>query len=258
MSAPVFQRDARQRSDGLWVFSREEFASKRFDYKDGDHVVFGGPTTAGKTTLAFYLLDYVATPTCPAFVAVSKPKDPTTEREGKRLGFRRVDDWPPLKKLSEFRDGPPRGYLVWPKYGDMDTDVDRSYKVTRTLLRERYAAGARDQHGILVMDDTVVKSKILGLDKEMTTILAMASAMGLGQWTFVQKPTDSGRTALWSYGASEHVFLSYDGDRKNQARYDEIGGVDPRMVSGAISTLEPYQFVYIRRTGHHVCIVDSK
>lgn len=258
MTAPVFARDARQRQDGLWVFSRDEFASTRFDYKDGDHVVFGGPTTGGKTTLAFTLLDYVATPTCPAFVAVSKPIDPTTSREGARLGFRRVEDWPPTKKLSEYWDGKPRGYLVWPRFGSMDDDMSKSARVTRALLVDRYGAGARNQHGILVMDDTVVKSKLLGLDREMTTILAMSAAMGLGQWTFVQKPTDSGRTALWAYGASEHVFLTYDGDRKNQARYDEIGGVDPKLISGAVSSLEPYQFVYIRRTGHHVCIVDSK
>lgn len=258
MSSPTFTSDPAQRADGLWVFSREEFASTRFDYKDGDHVVFGGPTTGGKTTLAFVLLDYVATPTCPAYVAVSKPKDPTTAREGARLGFRRVEEWPTTKKLNEFWDGPPRGYLVWPKFGDLDKDADASYKVTRALLVDRYGAGARNKHGILVMDDTVVKSKILGLDREMTTILAMSSAMGLGQWTFVQKPTDSGRTALWSYGASEHVFLTYDGDRKNQQRYDEIGGVDPRVVSSAIQSLKPYQFLYIKRTGRFMCVVDSK
>jgi len=252
--------DAYQRDDGLWVIPREEFARDRFDYEPGEHVVFGGPTQRGKTTLAFALLEYVATPELPAYVAVSKPNDPTTEREGKRLNYRRVDEWPPTKEFREMTGDKRSGYLVWPKFGDMDKDVVRSASVTRNLLQERYTAGARgkkNSQGILVMDDTMVKAKILGLDREMTTILAMAGAMGIGQWTFVQKPTDSGRTALWSYGAAEHVFIVKDPDRRSRMRYDEIGGFDPKKVSYATESLRPFQFLYLKRTEAYMCVVDK-
>lgn len=104
----------------------------------------------------------------------------------------------------------------------------------------------------------MVKSKILGLDREMTTILAMSGAMGLGMWTFVQKPTDSGQAAIWAYGASEHVFLTKDPDRRNQARYNEIGGIDGNYVTQVTKSLKPYQFLYIKRTGSFVCIVDGE
>lgn len=246
-----------QTDDGLWVFSRADFAATRFDYKPGEHVVFGGPTQRGKTTLAFQLLEYCATPECPAYVAVSKPSDPTTEREGKRLGYRRVSEWPAPVKVSQLWDGKPPGYLVWPKFGDINADTVRAARVTSALIADRYAAGVKNKHGILVMDDTMVKSKILGLDREMTTILAMSGAMGIGQWTFVQKPTDSGRTAIWSYGAAEHLFLTRDNDRRNQARYDEIGGVDPHFVSAQTRKLKPYQFLYLKRTGEFACVVDA-
>lgn len=247
-----------QRPDGLWVFGRREFASERFDYKPGNHVVFGGPTQHGKTTLAFDLLEFCATPECPAYVAVSKPRDPTTEQAGKRLGFRRVDNWPPTRKVQEMLNGYPPGYLVWPRFGDLDTDADRAADITARLIADRYAAGVRRKRGILVMDDTMVKSRILGLDREMTTILAMSGAMGLGQWVFVQKPTDSGRTSVWSYGNAEHLFITFDPDRKNQQRYDEIGGVDPQLVAKATRTLKPYQFLYIKRTGGFMCVVGEK
>ena len=255
----VMRSDAYVREDGLTVFSRQEFASERFDYKAGEHVVFGGPTQRGKTTLAFQLLRYVATPELPAYVAVCKPNDPTTAREGARLHFRRVSDWPAPKKIGEVFGGEkPSGYLVWPKFGDIDNDIQRCAEVTRRLLADRYTQGVRNKRGILVMDDTMVKSKILGLDREMTTILAMSGAMGIGQWTFVQKPTDSGRAAIWSYGASEHLFLTHDPDRNSQRRYDEIGGVDPKFVTQATADLKPYQFLYIKRTGKYACIVDSQ
>lgn len=248
---------AYQRADGLYVIPRQEFAAERFEYKPGEHVVFGGPTQRGKTTLAFHLLEYCANPDLPAYVAVSKPFDPTTASEGKRLGYRRVKDWPPAVQVSQMWNGKPPGFLVWPQFGDMDNDVRRCAEITARLIQDRYTAGMRKKRGILVMDDTMVKSKIMGLDREMTTILAMSGAMGLGQWTFVQKPTDSGRTSVWSYGASEHVFLTADPDRRNRARYDEIGGVDPQFVARATMKLKPYQFLYLKRTESYVCIVDS-
>lgn len=257
----VAERAPYRGENGLWVIPREDFARGRFDYKPGEHVTFGGPTQRGKTTLAFALLEYTATPDFPAYVAVSKPNDPTTEREGKRLGYRRVSEWPPTPTVREaiLRERP-AGYLVWPKFGDMDKDVAECAKVTRALLTERYTAGAKGKaksRGILVMDDTMIKAKILGLDREMTTILAMAGAMGIGQWSFVQKPTDSGRTPLWAYGASEHVFLVNDPDQRSRKRYAEIGGVDGNQVATATQSLKPYQFLYIERTHGYMCVVDS-
>lgn len=257
--APVFDSDPRQRDDGLWVFERREFAAQRFDYKAGEHVVFGGPTQRGKTTLAFVLLEYTATPELPAYVAVSKPNDPTTAREGARLGFRRVSEWPPTPTLKEaiLREKPP-GYLVWPRFGNMDTDVQNCARVTANLLGKTYTEGARNKKAILVMDDTMTKSKLMGLDRQMVTHLAMSGAMGVGMWVFVQKPTDSGRAAIWSYGASEHLFLTYDQDKMNQRRYSEIGGVDPKFIAEATRQLKAYQFLYIKRTEQFMCVVDAK
>lgn len=248
-----------EREDGTWVIPRIEFAANRFDYKPGQHVVFGGPTQRGKSTLAFTLLDYVATPELPAYVAVSKPHDPVTDTETKRMGFRRVEDWPPTKKLGEVFGEKPRGYVIWPKFGDIKLDVARGTDVTSRLISDRYAAGARRKGaGILFMDDTYVKSKVYKLDGDMTTILAMAGAMDLGMWIFVQKPTGSGDTAIWGYGASEHLFLAKDSDGRSRERYDEIGGVDPKEVSRINKSLGRFQFLYINRTHGYMCIVDDK
>ena len=82
------ESQAYQREDGMLVIPRTEFCRDYFDYKAGEHVTFGGPTQRGKTTLAFNLLEYTATPELPVYVAVSKPFDPTTANEGERLGFR--------------------------------------------------------------------------------------------------------------------------------------------------------------------------
>jgi hypothetical protein len=243
----------------LVTVPREEFASSRFHYKAGQHVVFAGPTQrAGKTTLAFKLLEYVATPSLPAYVAVCKPKDKVSSSEGERLGFRRVEEWPVSPRVRELWDGKPSGYLVWPKFGDMDTDVERCSVVTAKLLGNIYTNGVKNKHAILMLDDTVVKSKVLGLDREMVTIITMSGAMGIGGWFFVQKPTDAGRTALWAYPNAEHVFISKDPEARNRVRYNEIGGFDSNVVYAAQNQLKPYEFLYLERTHGYMCIVGAK
>jgi hypothetical protein len=247
-----------RRPDGVWVFSREEFGRYRFDYNPGEHAIYGGPSTRGKTRLAFCLLEYVATPDLPALVAVSKPDDKETTMQGARLGYRRVSDWPPPPRIKELFDGKPSGYLVWPQLGDIRTDVPKSAKVTRNLMEHVYAGGPKHRHAILVMDDTMVKAKVLGLDGDMVTILAMAGAMGIGLWIFVQKPTDSGRTTLWGYENATHLFFTKGGDARMLARYVEVAGDMGPMVRRIVPTLKPYQFLYVQKYQNWLCVVDAQ
>jgi hypothetical protein len=248
---------ATQRPDGLWVFPRKEFTRERFEYKAGQHVVFAGPTQNGKTSLAFDLWEECATPELPAYVCVSKPSDPVSSKRGKQLGFRRVSEWPARKTIKEMREGPPPGYLIWPQFGNMETDVDNARRVTNDFLQHTYANGAKGKKAIIGLDDTYLKSKVLRLDREMTTIHAMAGAMGIGAWTFVQKPTGAGETALIAYGSSDHIFLFKEPDKKNRDRFGEIGGVDPKMVEEITKSLGQYQALYISRKGSYMCIVDK-
>ena len=262
MTSPVFtdDLDSFERPDGMTVVRRQAFARDFFDYRPGEHAVFGGSTTNGKTTMAFDLLKYIATPDFPAYLAVSKPQDPVTARQGKALNFRRVTEWPPPPKLQEMMGGQkPNGFLIWPQFGDMDTDMERCAAITRKLLMERYAHGAsrKNKGGILVMDDTMIKAKILGLDKEMVTILAMAGAMKLGLWIFVQKPTDSGRTVLWGYEQATHLFFTRGGDHRMLARYAEIIGTDGAIAKKVIPTLKQYEFLYVHKTEGFMCIVGA-
>lgn len=256
----TFDEDGSVRTDGLAVFSRREFGLNRFDYKAGQHVVFAGPSTRGKTRLCFQLLGYVATPELPALVAVSKPDDKETAQWGARLGYRRVESWPPSRKLSEtklFGNGPPSGYLIWPKFGDINADTARASQVTADLMADTYANGVHHKHAILVMDDTMVKAKVLGLDGNMVTILAMAGAMGIGLWLFVQKPTDSGRTNLWGFENGTHYFFTKGSEARMLQRYVEIAGDKGPVIRRVLPTLEPFQFLYLQKYTGHMCIVDA-
>lgn len=248
---------------GLTVYPRKTFDEEIFapNYKGGQHVVFGGPSKYGKTELAFDLLAEVATPELPAYVAVSKPTDPVTAERGKELHFRFVKDWPNARKIQELWEGRPPGYVIWPSFGNINADFTNAAGVTARLMADRYTASARKKKhsaGILVMDDTMVKAKVMGLDNQMVTILAMAGAMKIGLWVFVQRPSDSGRTALWAYEMGDHYFFGKGGDTRMLQRYMQIGaaGENSMIVGEVAPKLEKYQFIYLHE--ETICIVDKK
>jgi hypothetical protein len=110
----------------------------------------------------------------------------------------------------------------------------------------------------LVMDDTMVKAKVMGLDNQMVTILAMAGAMEIGLWVFVQKPTDSGRTPLWAYENGDHYFFGKGGDQRMLYRYMQVGsaGEKAATVVEVVPQLQKYQFLYLHEG--EICIVDAK
>jgi len=242
----------------LVTFGRDDFGANYWDYKPGQKVVFGGKSQeSGKTTLAFKLLEYCATPDLPAFVILSKARDPVTEAEGKRLGFRFCDDWPVEPKFKELGGNKPSGYIIRAKYGDLDKDADKATAIANSVLVDRYKAGQKGKPSIVVVDDTVVVSKLFGLDKQMVTHIALGGAMGVGGWYFVQKPTDSGRAAIWAFENSEHTFIAKAKDYRVQGRLAEISGHDRKLVAHYISQLKPFQFLYLSGAGY-MCIVDSK
>lgn len=251
---------AYKREDGIWVFPRREFAYERLDYKPGEHFVYAGPSKRGKTQLCFDFLEAVATPELPAYIVVSKPTDEVTEKEGKRLEYRFVTDWPVPKKLNELWDGKPSGYVIWPHFGNLNTDMIRAAGITARFMEDRYTASARKEKnsaGIMVMDDTMVKAKVMRLDGQMVTILAMAGAMKIGLWVFIQKPTDSGRTTLWAYENGDHFAIAKGGDSNMLKRYTEIAGEHGPIVKAVLPTLERYQFLYFHRAEGYICIVDA-
>jgi hypothetical protein len=96
-------------------------------------------------------------------------------------------------------------------------------------------------------------TKELGLGPELDAIWMRGSSMGLGLWAATQRPFHA---PLHAYNAPVHIFLHRDPDLRNMQRYQEIGGVDSRLVRSIVSQLQLHQFLYIRRTDYTMCVVD--
>lgn len=232
----------------LETIGRDEFITRRFRYRPGEHVTVLGSTGSGKTHLCYQLLGQVSRPELPAVSLVMKPRDATVRRFAKANGHKIVRHWPPFK--TPFHGKPP-GYVLWPKHThDPDRDNATLWREFRACILDSYKRGNR----ILFADETAGLTDELGLKTECVALWTRGRSMGTGLWAASQRPA---YIPLHAYTNSEHLFLAYEADKRGRDRFREIGGVDAKLVSDTVLSLGKYQWLYIRRTDRTMCIVDK-
>lgn len=255
-------RDDDSHRDTVPLVSRQEFLREwKHDYAPGQHVTFIGPTQRGKTTLAIQLLGESISPEHKCVILAGKPpkRDKTMAAAAQKLNLRIIEEWPP-----EWRPGDRKrnGYVLRPRQSLKDIKADNEN------LRKQYSAALIGNYSsskpvITVVDEAHHVQNDLSLKREYEAPL-MRGAPDNAVWSLIQR----GRFMSYlAYDAPEHIFIFYDPDRSNQARYSDIGGVDPRWLTEIIEDLKTYrtangqtisQCVYIRRSGPAVKIVDTK
>lgn len=229
--------------------TQAEFIDEVFvpHYEDGQHVAIMGPTRSGKTTIAYKLLDRLATPKRPAIVLVMKPRDEVVVDWSKLAGFRKTETWPPIVNRAYRKKGggfgkKQRGWVFWPRHslGDIKRDNRALAVQFRRVLTECYKKGDR----IVFADEVVGLSKELGLEEELTAIWSRGGSMGCGLWASSQRPYHA---PVIMYSSSAHLLIFRDDDKRSTDRYDEIGGIDGDYVKNAVRGLRRHEFLYIGR-----------
>lgn len=241
----------------LVTFPRDEFVTRRWRYRPGEHVTTIGPTGSGKTVLNYQLLHHTANTKMPAVVLVKKTRDKEVTARSKEMGFRVVRDWPP--RFSIWKPNNPPGWVVWPKTNfrnPVEHERARKAYIFRKAIMGAYEGKGvfRNRPRILVVDDAFGLSEILDLREELIEMWTEARSMDAGLWSAFQKPS---HVPLWAYSQAEHLFLFNDPDLRSRQRFSEIGGVDPETVKDTVFALDDHQALYIRRGGRRMCIVDA-
>lgn len=233
---------------GVVTIGREDFLADHWDYRAGEHVTVLGPTGWGKTHLSYQLLEHTVNPKLPAVILVMKPRDETVSKWDKRLGFRRVRQWPPGVPWPP--TAKPSGWTLWPKHTfDPEIDDQELHWQFRKGLLDSYKKGNR-----IVFCDEVAGLTRLGMKGDLVAVWERGRSMETGLWAASQRPVD---VPLHAYSQAEHLFLGNDPDVRAQQRYGEIGGIDPKLVIMTCRGLRKRQWLYIRRTDRAVCIVDK-
>lgn len=251
----------------LTYLDREDFLANYWAWKPGEHVAYFEPTQQGKTYLLYQCLGRAMAqhPHLRTVTAAPKPRDPATAMWAERLGMRTVDTWPPPYK--PFAAKPP-GLALWPKH--IRGSSAAAMKANKEHLNRVFGAMMNDQYwqgdSITVADDAHILAALLDLNEHFEQLLTAGGGMNASIWIAGQKPSGTqggGSLTSFAYNAPTHLFLGHDPDLRNQQRFSEIGGVDPKLVAETVRQLRIHQVngknvsekLYIHKGGPWMAVI---
>jgi hypothetical protein len=245
---------------------REDFLAHYWAPQPGEHVAFFEPTQQGKTYLMYQCLGRAMEqqPHLRTVTAAPKPGDPATSYWTQRLGMRVTDTWPP--PWRPFSAKPP-GLTLWPKH--IRGATPEALKANKEHLGRIFAGMMNDQYwegnSVTVADDAYLLV-LLGMNEHFERLLTAGGGMNASIWISGQKPSgtkDGASLTSFAYNAPTHLFLGHDPDTRNQQRFSEIGGVDPKLVAEVVKQLRMFQVngknvsekLYIHKGGPWMAII---
>jgi hypothetical protein len=239
------------------------------DYQPGQHITFLGPSGRGKTLLASQMAHAALRHNKDLRLVVLhgkiKGRDETIEKFGKQNRLVMRAKYPPnAYQRYQIRNGNRRGTILRPlvKPGE-------SVKDENQLLRDQYGKAIHKSYHapkkhpvILIVDEAHQTHAELKLREDCEGPL-MRGRPVCGVWSLLQR----GRYVSGHvYDQAGMVIIFYDPDRDNQARYSEIGDVDPKELHYLSSKLKTRtvadgsvisQALVFQRSGSRLFIVDT-
>lgn len=204
---------------------------KKWEWKQGEHVLVIGPTGSGKTTLLLQLLPrrrYVV------FLA-TKPRDDVAETLIRDQGYRRTKSWPPGRMGERWVLQPPI---------DSTDQVPAQAAALQTALRKLYLAGG----WAVILDELQYLVDIARADGLLKLLWHQGRSLKLTIVAGSQRPA---WVPVIAYSSATHLFLFRTPDQRDMERYRDIAGqVDPKTIIEAVKQLRPHETLYVNtRTG---------
>lgn len=248
-------------------FDREDWLTRRFDYRPGEHFGIWEPTQGGKTHLAYQAADQAMrrNPHLRFVSAMPKSRSPATRHWAAALDLKIIDSWPPKPAFRK-----PRGYVLWPPHlKDRPVAENRQHlaEIFRKMLHDQYQSG----NSITLADDIYLLAVIYGLNMECEEFWTAGAEGGAGLWGPNQKPSGTiggGSVSSFSYNSPTHLIFGQDTDTRNQKRFSEIGGgIDPELVASIVPGLRRFpvqtpegvknisEKLYIDKRGPYLAII---
>lgn len=220
--------------------SWEEFL-RRFDWQQGEHLSFIGPTGCGKTTLAQQLLnrrDYVA-------AIGTKPRDKTMDALIRQEKYKRIRSWeerPPIVRKSQ-------RVVLWPQFQRPEDVAVQQYEIDRAL-REMFVSGG----WTVFADELFYLCHTLRLTKLLEMYWTQGRSLGLSLVGGTQRPA---HVPLFAYDQATHLFFWRDNDETNLRRVAGLGGLNAKEVRSAVTGLPHHHALYVNTRDGELLITKA-
>lgn len=204
-------------------------------WRQGEHILVSGPTSAGKTTLVRPLLEKRSH----VIALFTKLKDPTIAREYK--DFKRYDRWPKYGFAPDERK-----VMIWPK---QEKTMRATIRKQQDIMREAFDAIARNGGWCVLIDEMLymVEPRYLNLGSEIGMLHYYGRSAGVSAVALAQRPFNIPRIVLSS---ATHAYFSRTYDAGDQKRLSELGSMNPREIIANMRNLDSrHDFMYLNPQG---------
>ena len=200
--------------------------------RQGQHILFSGPTQSGKTLLCRKVTEFHSY----TVVFGTKAVDPTLDAYVAD-GYTRIDHWPVNK--ADLRDQPPgqARFILWPKMKSRD-DLRRYRKVYARALEDIFIEG----NWCVVVDEGLWMSSRKGLDlgQEIADVAYGAASNKVSLHLLVQRPSNVPPVAWTSCSLA---MLFHSGRTDDIRELASLGTYTPREAQTAIRNLQGHRFL---------------
>lgn len=210
-------------------------------FEQGMHIAIVGPTSSGKTVLGTELVTLLAARTAkdgrPSRVAAfgTKPRDKSLTALTRR-GFVKIKKWPPSYGQEHV--------IVWPKYGEPDSAMERMSRVYRKLLNRIFSEGGQTIYIDELATFTESLPEGMGLARVINQFFTTARSLDISLIVATQRPRNVPRST-WSEPSLVFIFSPDDDD--DLKRVAEIGR--KQAVLDAVPSLDNHEFLFVGRRG---------
>ena len=204
-------------------------------WRQGEHILIAGPTSAGKTTLASKLLPLRSH----TVMLVTKLDDPVFAAEFK--DWTRLYAWP--------KGGPPsyeRRVLLWPKPGKT---LAATREVQRQVMADALDAIATQGKRTVCVDECIYMAdpKFLNLGSELGMMHYFGRSAGITMLTLAQRPAWVPKII---YSSVTHAYVARTRDKDDAKRLADFGGLDARELAANAAVLpDRHDYVYVNPQG---------
>lgn len=218
-----------------WYEWRDWFAN---EWEQDEHLSIIGGTGTGKSALATNLLRIRSY----KVYVMTKPAD------DKLVSWLLGHDY---VQVPAFPRNPPEDvnkYLLWPPGAG---NIQREARVQqRNVLHDAFnkifsgPKGGLPGRWCVCLDEArfVADPAYLGLRSDVNLMLIQGRSIKLSLVLCFQRPS-------WvppeAYDQASHLFIAFDNDRRNIARFREIGGVDGEQVAATVQQLKLYEWAHV-------------